>query len=230
MPTFMTHPTFAILTDVRRQLVAEGDVAASYIFVPWAGEQLMATERGIYYVGIATNAEDAGGEPSFEAGLRSTENFCRHPTLGNTPFWRFLDRLSRAILNDTYSRTQQRWGWSNLLKVAGTFGPPDHWPVALIDRQRAACIVALQEEIARLRDSLIVITSRNEYGILYDTVAEEARWDKKPRKSKTHVLHDPVTGNTFVRCYHPNYMVQKAFFEAAVTDVVQLARETLPPF
>src|SRR5260370_29346029 len=30
---------------------------------------------------------------------------CRHPTLGHTAFWHFLDRLSREILNETYSQT-----------------------------------------------------------------------------------------------------------------------------
>jgi DNA invertase Pin-like site-specific DNA recombinase len=61
MPTFMTQPTFAVLTDVWRQLVAAG-VATSDVFVPWAGEQLVATARGIYYVGIAINAEEADGD------------------------------------------------------------------------------------------------------------------------------------------------------------------------
>lgn len=236
MPTFMTQPTFAMLTDVWRQLAAEsvvGGIGPSYIFVPWAGEQLMATMRGIYYVGIATDAELPSGEPSFEAGLQGTEKTCQQPALGSlgrTPFWHFLNCLSRPILNDTHIQTRQRWGWSNLLKVAGTIGPPGEWPAALIDGQRAACRVAFREEIARLRDSLIVVVSGNEYGILYDSVAEEAKWDKQPRESKIYTLHDPASGNTYIHCYHPKYMQLNGFFDAAVNDVVQLARETLPPF
>jgi hypothetical protein len=77
---------------------------------------------------------------------------------------------------------------------------------------------------------LIVVTSEKEYGILYASVAEENRWDKSPRESKAYVLHNPVAGNTYVHCYHPNYMSRQGFFEAAVTEVVRLARDTLPPF
>ena len=96
MPTFMTRATFDILTSVWRDLAEEfskEEVGPSYIFVPWSGEQVAATGRGIYYVGIATDAEIAGGEPDFEAGLRGTERFCLHPTRGHAPFWRFLDRF-----------------------------------------------------------------------------------------------------------------------------------------
>ena len=123
MPTFMTQSTFAALTDVWRQLVA-GGVPTSYVAVPWAGEQLVASGRGIYQIGIAPNAEQGSGEPSFQADLRNTEEFCRDPRHGNTPFWRFLDRLSQALLHDTYRRTQHRWGWSNLLKMAGICALP----------------------------------------------------------------------------------------------------------
>ena len=54
------------------------------IFVPWAGERLIAKSPGIYYVGI--DAEDADGEQSLEACLRATEDFCRHRTRGYSPF------------------------------------------------------------------------------------------------------------------------------------------------
>ena len=103
-------------------------------------------------------------------------------------------------------------------------------PNALIEGQRAACIKAFQEEIAPLRDSLIVVTSVNEYGILYKAVAEESRWDKQPRESNTYWFRDRIAGNTYVHCYHPKYMSKQRFFEAAVADVVRLARETLPSF
>jgi hypothetical protein len=169
MPTFMTQSTFDMLTDAWRQLAANPvprSIGPSYIFVPWAGEQLVAKARGIYYIGIATDAESGNGEQNFEVALRGTENFCRHPTRRHAPFWRFLDRLTREILNGKYDQTQDSWGWSNLLKVAGSAGPPHDWPPVLIESQRPACIAALQEEIARLRDSLIVVTSEKEYGIL----------------------------------------------------------------
>lgn len=236
MPTLMTQPTFDMLAVCLRQLsdksVAEG-IGPSHIFVPWAGEQLIAKGRGIYYVGIALNAEGrAEQKKGFQECLQGTENFCRRDLTSRrgTPFWRFVDRLSLEILGETYSLTQEKWGWSNLLKVAGSAGSPARWPDALIDGQRTACIAALREEIARLRDSLIVVTSANEYGILFKAVAEENLWDKQPRQSNIWWLRDPVSGNTYVRCYHPNNMQQRNFFEAAVNDVVRLARETLPPF
>jgi hypothetical protein len=233
MPTFMSRSTFDTLATVWRQLAAKpiaAGIGPSNIFVPWAGERLIAKSRGIYYVGIATDAESADGEQTLETYVRATEDFCQHPTRGHSPFWRFLDRLTRELLGGPYDQTQEQWGWSNLLKVAGTTGEPAVWPAALIEGQRAACITAFQEEIARLRDSLIVVASGNEYGILYKTVVEESRWDKHPRESRTYWFCDRIAGNTYVHCYHPKYMSTQRFLETAVIDIVRLARETLPSF
>ena len=233
MPSFMSRSTFDTLATVWHRLAEKpmaADIGPSNIFVPWAGERLLAQSRGIYYVGIATDAEAADDEQSVQACIRATEEFCRHPTRGHSPFWRFLDRLTREILGGPYDQTQARWGWSNLLKVAGTAGEPGDWPAALIEGQRTACITALQEEIARLRDSLIVVASGNEFGILYQTVAEESRWDKQARESNIYWFRDGIAGNTYVHCYHPQYMSKQNFFEAAVTDIVRLAQETLPSF
>jgi hypothetical protein len=233
MPTFMSRSTFDTLANVWHQLSAkpiEADIGPSNIFVPWAGEQLIAKSRGIYYVGIASDSEAVDGEQSFEARLLATEDFYRHPTRGYSPFWRFLDRLTREILGGPYDQTQEWWGWSNLLKVAGTVREPQYWPAVLIETQQAACIIAFQEEIARLRDSLIVVTSGNDYGILYKAVAEESRWDKQPSESKTYWFHDRIAGNTYINCYHPKYMSTQGFFEAALTEIVRLAHETLPSF
>jgi hypothetical protein len=50
----------------------------------------------------------SAGRGRIEAGAcRRKERVidCRHPTLGHTAFWHFLDRLSREILNETYSQT-----------------------------------------------------------------------------------------------------------------------------
>src|SRR5450759_3884612 len=144
MPTFMSRSTFDTLATVWQQLATKpvaAEIGPSNIFVPWAGEQLIAKSRGIYYCGIATDAEAADKEQSLEACLRSTEDFCRHPTRGHAPFWRFLDRLTRELLGGPYDQTQERWGRSNLLKVAGTAGEPGGWPPALIEGQRAACIM-----------------------------------------------------------------------------------------
>jgi hypothetical protein len=136
----MSRSTFDTLADVWHQLAAkpiEADIGPS----PWAGDQLIAKSRGIYYVGIASDAEAVDGEQSFEA-----------------------------------------------------------------------------------------VASGNEYGILYKAVAEESRWDKQPRESRTYWFRDRIVGNTYVHCYHPKYMSTQGFFEAAVIDIVRLARETLPSF
>jgi hypothetical protein len=233
MPTFMTQPTFDVLTTARRHLTAKSfptGVRPSYIFVPWAGEQLIAKSRGIYYVGIATDAEHSDGEGSFDGNVRGTEKFCRQPTRGYSPFWRFMDRLTRELLGGPYDRTQERWGWSNLMKVAGSKGAPGEWPAEFVDVQRKACIAALRQEITRLQESLIVVTSAHHYGILYEAIAQERLWDKQHRPGHTYWLHDPLAKNTYVHCYHPNYMSRKHYFEPAAQEVVQLARETLPPF
>jgi hypothetical protein len=236
MPTLMTRPTFDLLVDVRRQL-AEGvgppppSIDPSYIFVRWAGEQLIAKGRGIYYVGIA-NAEEGGSSQSFEGALKGTEEFCRCPTVGYSPFWRFLDRLTRELLNGPYDQTQEWWGWSNLLKVAGSAGSPDTWPLSFREKQRPASLLALQEEIGRLRDSLIVVVSANEYGILDRTVGERDGWDthvieSTRGKAGVRKLRGPM-GNTYLHLPHPNYMMRRGVFDSAVSYVVQNARELRP--
>lgn len=234
MPTFMTQPTFDTLALARKQIAKKtpgGTVGPSYIFVPWAGEHLKRTGQGIYYVGIATDSEEAGtDEPTFAVNLSGTEKFCHQPTRGGSPYWQFLNRLTFELLGGPYDRTQHLWGWSNLLKIAGTKGPPGNWPAALIAMQREACLAAFREEISKLRNSLIVVTSENEYGILLDVAGSRELWNTTPRESQIFFRHDPVTGNTFVHAYHPKYMRQRNFFEAAVADTIRVARETLPTF
>jgi hypothetical protein len=228
MPTLMSRPTFDLLFEARTQLsteLAEREIGP--IMVPWAGEQLVAEGRGVYYVGIATDKEDAPTEQSFEQNLRDTETFVQHPTLGRTPFWRLVDRVSRELLGETYSQTQRLWGWSNLLKIAGTSGPPGAWPQKLIEGQRPACVSAFREEIRRLNNSLILVTSANEYGILHDSVAAGGRWVKRGENGP-HVLSDSVSGNTYVQCNHPNYLAQKRTFAVVIDEVILAARETLP--
>jgi hypothetical protein len=232
MPTFMTPDTFNSLKTVQEQLAAAlGTIGPSYIFLPWAGEQLIAKGRGLYYVGIATAADAAGtNEQEFGAALRGTENFCRRPTYGQTPFWLFLDALTRELLSGAYDRTQDRWGWSNLLKIAGTIGTPHSWPPALIDGQREVCVAAFREEIAKLRNSLIVVTSARDYGIIYEVAGPNHLWDTKPRESQLFFRQDVASGNMFVHTYHANYMRQRGIFDKAVADTVRLAREMLPEF
>lgn len=233
LPTFMTPQTFGSLKTAWDKLAANklgGPIGPSYIFVPWAGEQLAATGRGIYYAGIATNAAAAGDrEPNFEDSLRGTEDYCRHPP-GHSSFWQFLNALTRELFGGPYNTTQARWGWSNLLKIAGTKGEPGTWPRNLIAGQLEACVAALREEIAKLRQSLIVVVSNDDYGILHHVVGPKELWDTQPRSSRLHFRHDSVSENTFVHCDHPKYMRLSGSFDAAITDTVRLAQETLPAF
>jgi hypothetical protein len=234
MPTFMTHSIFRSLAIVRQKLAKEtlqGAIGPSHIFVPWAGERLISTGRGIYYVGIATNAEEAGtDEPEFEATVSGTERYCRSPKHGHTPYWRFLDRLTREMLGGPFDRTQDRWGWSNLLKVAGTQGSPNSWPPTLISGQRDVCVAAFREEVVRLKQSLIVVTSEKDYGILHEVAGDRELWDTTPRKSQIYFRHDSVSGTLFVHTHHPNYLQRKVFFDDAVADTILVARKVLAPF
>lgn len=232
MPTLMTPATFQLLRAARdRMAVAEDDPGTpSNIFVPWAGERLRSEGRGLYYVGIATAAEWAYGEQTFEARLASTEEFCTKLDRGGSPYWQFMNRLTTGLLGGPYDRSQHAWGWSNLLKIAGSDGSPAKWGNALIDGQKDACIAALREELAGLRDSLVVVTSNSGYGILHEVVGEESRWDTAERPGCTYLLHDPETGNAFVHCYHPRYMRPRGLDGPAAAEALDFARRVLPPF
>src|SRR5215472_4578998 len=100
MHALMTRTTFELLRNVRDRMKAHRDapVKPSYIFVPWAGERLVSEGRGLYYVGIATDAEDAYGKQTFEARLSATERFCAKPSRGHSPYWQFMNRLTTSLL------------------------------------------------------------------------------------------------------------------------------------
>jgi hypothetical protein len=81
----MTSATFDELSRVRTVMtdsMAERN-EPSNIFVPWAGSELLDSKRGIYYIGIATDAEYADGEQTYEARLAATESFCARPGRGH---------------------------------------------------------------------------------------------------------------------------------------------------
>lgn len=183
MPTLMTPATFQLLRTARDQMNIPENAPGrpSNIFVPWAGKRVLSEGRGLYYVGIALDAECAYGEQTFDARLAGTENFCRTPDRGHSPYWRFMNRLTTELVGGPYDRTQDGWGWSNLLKIAGSTGSPSEWGRTLIDDQRDACIVALCEEFVRLRDSLVVVTSNDSHGILHKVLPEESQWDTAKR-------------------------------------------------
>jgi hypothetical protein len=225
----MRKSIFDQLHAVWQQLALK-DIRASNIFVPWAGEQLVSGSRGIYYVGYATDAEQAEGEPSFDAALRFAEGCFSKGSLRAKPFWRFLNGLTLQLLRSSYHDCTGRLGWSNLFKIADArSNNPDIWAPELRNAQRETCITVLGDEIAQLRQSLVVITSKRPFGILHEAVAHQARWEG-PTSTGAYVLYDAVSENLFVHCLHPSYLNRKKQFHAALTETVQLARGKLPNF
>jgi hypothetical protein len=236
VPTFMSEATFAQLSDAQQRLARDmpnrpdlHGLQPSYVFVPWAGSSLSA-QRGIYYVGIAVNAEGPKEDQTFQGGLMSTEGFSGYGR-ENAPFWRFLDRLTRPLLGGAYHETLDRWGWSNLLKIAGNKGSPSRWPAMLSEYQREACVSSLREEFAHIHQSLVFIASLEEYGILRRILPSEEHWNKEfEATSRLWWIDDSATGNLYIHSYHPNFLQQNRLSEMAVVDSVELARRVLPPF
>src|SRR5450432_1157511 len=114
MPTFMTLPTFERLATIHKRLLEESTASPlgagpSNVFVPWAGDRL-GKERGIYYIGIAIDASASDRTQTFVTSLKFSD--CSGGTphdRTHSPFWRFLDHLTRNILKGPYHETADRW-------------------------------------------------------------------------------------------------------------------------
>jgi hypothetical protein len=245
MPTLMTPRTFSELSKIWSALDA-GPLAAGQdgrlagIFVPWAGSRLIG-EGGIYYVGMATDGDYwADDEQTFDQRLQCTESLCnnRHDRAGS-PFWQFLDGLTWALLGAPFNETSDRWGWSNLLKIGWSVGNPNGWQVKLIEEQREVCAISLREEFEKLHESLIIIGSRNAFGVLdsphiFPKLMPQWRdnWNKDHHE-QTGVwsFTDPKSSNLYVHCEHPGYAIRAAssFWGSALGRIIHLAR-VLPGF
>src|SRR5262249_12118699 len=119
---------------------------------------------------------------TFEERLKWTESICgtgRPHSVGHTPFWRFLNRLTMGLFGGQYFETADRWGWSNLLKIAWSRGRPKEWPVPLANLQRNAARTALREELAWIRECLVFIGSGETYGIVREVIGVEERWNRE---------------------------------------------------
>jgi hypothetical protein len=234
MPTFMTPTTFASLTSTRDCLNRDVDPpnGMSNIFVPWAGSGLKE-KRGIYFVGIALNAEPASADQSFNARLKSTEGVCLHnpSNVRNSPFWCFFNGLTSRLLNGSYLDTSARWGWSNLLKLAWSEGEPKNWPSDIKKGQREVSIAALQEEFENLHQCLVFIGSGGDYDVLYPVVGDKELWNKE-KQDETGLwwLKDKKSENLFIHGYHPKPMKLEGIFDAALDAAVKLTTEHLPAF
>ena len=121
----------------------------------------MATDKDYW-------AEDP---PDFDQRLMRAESICMGHVFDwpRSPFWQFLDGLSWALLGAPLFESADQWGWSNLLKIGWSVGNPSRWrrQVPTLEKERRdVCIVALREEFAKLRNSLIVVASAYPLGVL----------------------------------------------------------------
>ena len=212
--------------------------------MPWAGSRL--SEGGIYFVGIATDKDYWADDPqTFEQRLQRTEWVC-NSKVGDwlhSPFWQFLDGLTWALLGDSYVKTVDRWGWSNLFKIGwSSIRDPQQWPPPLKDKQRDICVTALREEFKQLHETLIVIVSAGRLDVLdspdlFPTFVPqwqeeyEDNWNKDNHET-TGVwwLKDPNSRNLYVHGYHPRAAVQQRFWGSALGRTIHLARSLLPRF
>jgi hypothetical protein len=235
MPTLMMRDTFQIIVDARQRLVAEGYERGGCpggTFVPWAGQRLKS-DRGIYMVGIAVDAEPVTGRQTFEARLRWTEDICangRH-NRERSPFWRFLDGMTQELFHGRYYETADRWGWSNLLKICWSKGAPGTWPPEFISAQTDTCAVSLRQEFSKLQKSVIFIGSNTDFGILHSIFGERQLWNREYEKEAgIWWLQDDTSCNLYVHGYHPAHARRRRFFDAALGRTLELARNHLPAF
>jgi hypothetical protein len=240
MPTLMTRTTFEHLAQIRTQMIDQGFAPATPewpgvagLFLPWAGQRL-AEAGGIYWVGAATEGEyGAGREQSFEACHERAARLCdRGPhARGHTPLWLFLDGLTRALLGGSYDTTTDRWGWSNLLKIGWSVGAPEDWPPGLVERQQAACALALREELGRLRRSLVFVGSLDDFGVLGEALGGVPDWHgEQDAATGLWWFRDEASGNLLVHGCHPGAARRGHISEAALDRTVLLARNLLPGF
>jgi hypothetical protein len=234
MQTCMSPATFEGFGKLRRELAGLPKVIAQKrgrlagIFIPWSGAELEA-KGGIYYVGIATSGEFGGDEPQdIESRWAYTEDMCggeRHKS-AHTPFWQFLDRLTLALLGEGFTRTRQRWGWSNLMKIGWSVEPLPRW---LAGRQADLCAAALREETAGLRNTLIFIATSEDHGVLERCLGAVA-WNKDHAADGVWWMFDARTRNVWIHGYHPAYLLTKrgrAAFEGQVATAIGIARDHL---
>ncbi|WP_270935458.1 hypothetical protein [Falsiroseomonas oryzae] len=236
MTTFMTRHTFGELSLLRDRLIRDGygvpagDCAGvAGLFVPWSGAQL-ASRGGIYWVGAGTEGDyGAAGDQGFEACHERAAHLCDRGQHGSahTPTWMFLDGLTRGLLGGAYDTTAARWGWSNLLKIGWSAGRPEEWPSALVERQQQACALALREELACLRDTLVFVASLDDFGILGEALGGVPAWHGRDEATGLWWYRDEASGNLVVHGCDPAAARRGQFAEAALDRTLMLAGNLL---
>lgn len=238
MTSFLSRRSFERFRALRQDLLDAGLAPATAaqpgvagLFLPWSGQHL-AARRGIYWIGAGTEGRYGAEEAqSYEACHERVACLCdggAHAR-AHTPVWLFLDDLTRALLGGSYDATAGRWGWSNLLKVGWSEGPPAAWPGELIERQQQACAAALREECAHLRDSLICVAALDDFGILGEALDGTPDWVREhDDAARIWWFRDRASGNLFVHGCDPTAARQGMFSPAALDRTILLARDQLP--
>lgn len=232
MPSLMTETTFANLSAARARIVEEceaSDERPAEVFVPWAGNSVIRTGTGLYFVGMALDRGGIGGNESFADALRTTESLVSELTSKNTPFWHFVNQICHGVLGSSARECLDRFGWSNLFKIADARkANPKDWRPSTRLHQLQACRAALKEELGNLSGSLVIIMSANEYEFLYKDVADKNQWDTENRQGKTFFFWDECKKNLFVHSNHPHHMQRKRYMADAAQDTVCRAKALLP--
>lgn len=228
MNTLMSEETFGDLRKARDSLVAAGEDMAG-IFIPWAGPELLRS-GGIYYVGQGTRGWYGSDQSqTMEVCYKMLSDIERGELKEHTLFWKFLNRLSIALLGRPSQETAQRWGWSNMLKIGCRTNNAQGWPARAKDWQRDICIRALKEEFARLRHALIFIASNETFGVLEHCVPNWEARDKSQEEHGVHSQWDGAASNLYVNGYHPRAASQQCFLDAQLRVTLNLAKRFAVP-
>jgi hypothetical protein len=226
MPTLMSQASFDNFRTILDHLRLRHDVAN--VFVPWTGNSLKEA-GGIYYIGIATDGECYPPHVTVHDLLCCAEfletSLCtgRPHERDHSPFWRYLDGLTTALMGAHYYDCPDRWGWSNLLKIASNeHHEPSKWHPDVIGEQRAACGQALAEEFQALANSVVIVVSANDFDVLPTAISGHANWDKTYEDEGIWWWFDRSTSNLYVHGNHPNYVQQQKLPQ--LTRTIELAR------
>jgi hypothetical protein len=229
MGTLLNRTNYNQLRQARDSLSQQfGADKIAGIHLPWAGDQLLTPtdgQRVIYMVGFATDKNYACDVPqNFEASLANLEEeFREHPKeRANTPFWRFLSGLTKHFFEKPHYECILRWGWSNLFKIAYNEDRDVNWPEDLFQRQRAACVSALNSEFRRLRNTLIFIGAGKDRGLVREALSR-ASFDTIYENDGVHYWSDQDNGNVYVWGYHPSHAQQKPLFDQMLQRTIWLA-------
>jgi hypothetical protein len=231
MGTLLNEVNYNQLRLARKSLIHKfGEAKIAGIHLPWAGGQLLEPSDGklsIYLIGSAPARNYASGiHQSFNASLDHLEKgFREEPEFRkHTPFWRFLSGLTKHFFGKSHYDCFERWGWSNLFKIAYNEGCESKWPDLLFQMQKAACARALATEFKKLQGALIFVGSNSDHGLLQETLPR-ARFDKTYECDGVHYWSDEQSGNLYVWGYHPNAAQRGKFFDSMLKRTIYLAAQ-----